>query len=228
MILSDLVRRIRIWLRDATEDSFDFTDEIQPKVDDIIEENFITIVKVMPRFYFKSEEYTGIVDAEDEDNEKYAFPDDFGAFANVRRSDLIDKPKLGFVGDGTDQEKYRHTALYPFYDPDPNVPVINGETVAFYDADYWRILPAPQSSSYTYEFNYYRSHTEAVQEGDEVDIPRAACPYVAACVAADLLLIANEATAQAVISRMLQIKASFETRNEKPSAGVLPEVARFW
>lgn len=228
MLLSELGTRVRRWMRDLSQQSIDLTTEIGPTLQDFISENYMVLVKSQPRFYLTQETYTGVVDGEGDDSSEFELPEDFWYVGNIRRSDLADKPKLKYVGDHLDIDRYKYSLHYKFYDPDPAVPIQSVEAWTLFNATHFRILPAPASSSYTYEFNYYRKWVEAVQGSDEVDVPDRAIPFVTAGVAHDLLLTSNDPTADRVRSRLMEIMSKFKSDDERVRKGVLPEAERWW
>lgn len=226
MILEDFAKRVRRWLKDLSQERFTL-EEIYLGLDDFIREHFFEIVKQVPRYYLESDEYS-IADAEDEDNELYALPDDFYAVGNLRRGDLTDKPRLRYIGDHLDIQKFAQSSSYPFYDPDPLVPLNSGATWTLHDAENFRIVPAPMTDSYTYEMKYYRKWEMAVQAADDIDVPDLALSFCAAGVATDILLAGAEPPGPALLARLGQIMQAFHQANEKPSAGTLPEVEQWW
>ena len=55
---------MRIWLQDPDGEDYDLTTVIQPTVDDVIKENYDTLIKTIPRYYLSFYEFTGRVDAD--------------------------------------------------------------------------------------------------------------------------------------------------------------------
>lgn len=228
MTLSDFATRVRRWMRDISQEAVDLSTEIAPTLEDFIRENYQKLVRNQPRFYRAQDTYTGVVDGEGDDSSLFELPDDFYFVGNLRRSDIQDKPKLKFITNHLDIDKYRYATNYQFYDPDPQVPIQTVETWTLYDSEYFQILPTPTSDAQTYELNYYRKWEEASQETDEVDAPESAISFLVAGVAHDLLLTSNDATAAPVRARLMEIITNFTQTSEQIRKGVLPEVEQWW
>lgn len=231
MNLDQLARRMRRWLQDPDGEDYDLDTVIQPTVDDVIKENYDTLVKTVPRYYLSTYNFTGRVDAiTDTDNERYYLPDDFYGMGNLRRTDISNKPKLRFIANMLDQDKFKLGAAYPFYDPDPNVPLITTDTWTLYDNESLRILPAPASESYTFTLSYFRKWEEALTGTDEVDIPDQATIYVAAQAALDILISENDQVAPTLMGRLTGIIEGFKKSGETKIDGnsSVPEVERWW
>lgn len=231
MNLDQIAVRMRKLLQDPTGEDYDLDTVIQPTVDDVIKENYDLLVKTVPRYYLKFFYFTGRVDAEqDTDNEEYLLPDDFYGIGNLRRVDIQDKPKLRFIGNQLDQDKFRYNAAYPFYDPDPNVPMLTTDTWTLYTATTLRILPAPASNDYQFKLSYFRKWEEAISGTDDVDIPDQATVFIAAASVLEILASEDDPVSDKLMGLLLGKIEGFKKSGEvkMDSGSIVPEVERWW
>lgn len=241
MILDEVAKRVRRWLRDVSQRHYDLDTEIVPALDDAIREKYGDILKCQASYYYGQLIYTGLNDAianydlqvgvtsaARTTGEIYKLPADFYAVGNIRRYDQTDRPMIRFVQDAMRQDGYRQIAAYPFYDPDPNVPLVPYETWSLYDDTHFRILPPPASNKQLYQLNYFRKWKQAIAGPDQVDVPERCITFLAATVASDLMIAETSGAAQAMRGRLGEIQDNFMKGDLKPLSGVIPEVNVWW
>lgn len=225
MILSDFRTRVRNRLRDTASQFSDAL--IWQTLDESIISQQQLIHQRVPNYYLASQAYTGITNAEaSSDNERYTLPTDFRHHLKLRRTDLAGDPVLIYVPIGTIDD-YRFIGSRPFID-DPNLLQPADQYWTLYDSNSLIMVPAPTATSYTYRLDYIRKHVTADADGETVDIPDIAIPYMITYVAWSILSDDGDANADRLKERLAIDLRDFQSFNLFENANVAREVQRWW